>query len=184
MLHEIEDLRMEGSRTSGRPDFSSAPPVLAHFDLTVEAPADEYSFRLRSALNSVLTLAMSKEFEDDDFPIDTIPAWFSAVCHEGDGPVEDFARMGSLRYAEMTGRGPWALRSWLYRFDPEVEVRGWAWWDLTSLPHGGLRLWADTWGEPSFAWEDLRWLLYACGASEVDGPILSRPEVWAAEDSV
>ncbi|MFJ2557705.1 MULTISPECIES: hypothetical protein [unclassified Streptomyces] len=184
MLHEIEDLELERSRTSERPEASSAPPVLTHFDLAVEVPGAEYAIRLRSVMNAVLTLAMSEEFEDDDFPVDTMPAWFSAVCREGDGPVEEFARTGSLHYTEKTGSKPWALRSWLYRFDPEVEVRGWSWWDLTSLPNGGLRLWADTWGEPFFSWEDLRWLLYACGAAEVEGPILNHPEVWAAEDSV
>ncbi|MFD5747036.1 hypothetical protein [Streptomyces sp. NPDC127033] len=184
MLHGIGELRLERSHTSERPDFSSAPPVLSHFDLAVEVPAAEYAVRIRSVMNAVLTLAMSADFEDDDFPVDGIPAWFGAVCREGGGPVERFARMGSACYAEKTGGEPWGLRGWLYRFDPEVEVRGWSWWDLTSPSNGGLRLWVDAWGESFFAWEELRWLLYVCGAREVEGPILRRSEVWAAEDSV
>ncbi|MEV7870218.1 hypothetical protein AB0P17_29925 [Streptomyces sp. NPDC088124] len=184
MLHEIEDLQSERSRVFERPEFSSAPPVLSHIDVVIEVPAIEYATRLRAVLGAVLALAMSEEFEDDDFPVDTIPAWFRAVSLGGNGHVEVFARVGALRYSEKIGERPWGLRDWLYRFHPEAEVRGWAWWDLTSLSDGRLRLWVDAWGESFFAWEELRWLLYMCGAREVEGPIIRRPETWAEEVSV
>lgn len=77
-------------------------------------------------------------------------------------------------------------QNWLSRFDPDLEVRGWAWWDLTAAPTGNgvLRLWVDTWGEPSFAWEDLRWLAFVAGARTVANPVLVKPEAWAGELSV
>lgn len=183
MLHEIEDIKMERSRTSERPDFGSAPPLLAHFDLTLDGSATAYADRLRNVMRSVLTLAMSQEFADEDIPVHSLPEWFINACRGAEGPAEPFAQAGSRRYSEETGSAPWELQNWLYRFDPELEVRGWSWWDLTSLPDGRLRVWTDTWGEPFFAWEDLRWLLYTCGARTIDGPVLRGPEVWAQEPS-
>lgn len=183
MLHEIGDLELERSRISERAELSSAPPILAHFDLTVEGSAAAYAARLRGALSAVLALAMSQGFEGEDIPVDTVPEWFTGVCRGADGPAVDFARNGTERYFEATVSGPWELQDWLYRFDPDMDVRGWAWWDLTALPDGRLRLWADTWGEPFFSWEDLRWLLYTCGARVVEGPVLVQPEVWAREVS-
>ncbi|NUK74531.1 hypothetical protein HRW23_13780 [Streptomyces lunaelactis] len=183
MLHEIEDLELERSRTYERGEFSSAPPLLAYFDLTVEGDAAVYAGRLRGALSAVLALAISEDFASEDIPVDTVPEWFVGVCRGDDGPTEVFARDGSEHYSEQTGGGPWELQNWLYRFDPDLEVRGWSWWDLTALPDGRLRMWADTWGEPFFSWEDLRWLLYTCGAGAVEGPVLAKPEVWAQETS-
>ncbi|MDD9377628.1 hypothetical protein M8Z33_13360 [Streptomyces sp. ZAF1911] len=57
---------------------------------------------------------------------------------------------------------------------------------LTAAPTGNgvLRLWVDTWGEPSFAWEDLRWLAFVAGARTVANPVLVKPEAWAGELSV
>lgn len=184
MLHEIEDIEFEASRTSERAEFGFASPLLAHFDLTVDGDVAAYAGRLRGALNAVLALAVSEDFAGEDIPVDTVPDWFIGVCRGGGGPVEEFARDGSERYSEETGAGPWELQNWLYRFDPELEVRGWSWWDLTVLADGRLRLWADTWGEPFFSWEDLRWLLYTCGARAVDDPVLVKPEVWSQETSI
>ncbi|MFF8269687.1 hypothetical protein ACF059_20175 [Streptomyces sp. NPDC016562] len=185
MLHEIEDLEMERTRVSGRPETDSAPPVLAYFELAVDGDPAQYASRLRGVMDAVLQIAASESFDDDDLPVGTVPAWFRGVCRDGASP-EPFAAAGRDRYSARTGSQPWNLQNWLSRFDPDLEVRGWAWWDLTRAPDGEdrLRLWADTWGEPFFAWEDLRWLLYACGALTVADPVLTKPQVWAAEVSV
>ncbi|MFJ7266493.1 hypothetical protein ACIQV3_07450 [Streptomyces sp. NPDC099050] len=185
MLHEIEDLEIERSRVARRPESDSAPPVLAFFELTVDGDPARYADRLRGVLDAVLEIAVSESFDDDDLPVDTIPGWFSGACRGGGSP-EPFAVEGRDRYTERTGSAPWDLQNWLSRFDPELEIRGWAWWDMTCSPAGDgvLRLWADTWGEPFFAWEDLRWLAYAAGARSVADPVLVKPEVWAGEASV
>ncbi|MFJ8076690.1 hypothetical protein ACIQ7Q_22785 [Streptomyces sp. NPDC096176] len=185
MLHEIEDLEAEKSRVLERTEFDSAPPVLAFVEIEVDGDPADYSGRLRAALGAALDLAVSESF-DDDLPTGTVPAWFAGVCKDGEGPVEAFAARGRERYTERTGDGPWELQDWLSRFDPDLEVRGWAWWDLTGSPEGEgrLRLWLDTWGEAFFSWEDLRWLLYVCGARSVADPMLVKPEVWAREASV
>ncbi|NEA69131.1 hypothetical protein G3I56_42915, partial [Streptomyces sp. SID12488] len=51
MLHEIEDLESERSRTSRRPEADSAPPVLAYFELAVDGDRTEYARRLRGVLD-------------------------------------------------------------------------------------------------------------------------------------
>ncbi|WP_405488000.1 hypothetical protein [Streptomyces sp. NBC_00096] len=186
MLHEIEDLGAERSRVSRRPESASAPPVLAHFELAVDGDPAAYASRLRGALDAALAIAATASFDDAaELPVGTMPAWFSGVCRGGGSP-EPFAAEGRDRYAERTGGAPWDLQDWLSRFDPDLEVRGWAWWDLTRPPagaEGALRLWADTWGEPFFAWEDLRWLAHAAGARSVADPVLVRPAVWEGETS-
>lgn len=135
MLHEIEDLEIEGSRVSHRPEADSAPPVLAYFEIAVDGDPGRYASRLRGALDAVLKIAVSESFDDDDLPVDTVPAWFSGVCRGGGSP-EPFAAEGRDRYVERTGGAPWNLQNWLSRFDPDLEVRGWAWWDMTSSPAG------------------------------------------------
>ncbi|MFD6884869.1 hypothetical protein [Streptomyces sp. NPDC059957] len=186
MLHEVEDIEAERYRVSHRPESDTAPPVLAHVELTVDGDPVRFADRLRGVLDAVLHIAATESFDgDEDLPVDTVPGWFAGVCRGG-GPVEPFAARGRDRYAQRTGDTPWALQDWLWRFDPALEVRGWAWWDLTAPPAGDgvLRLWLDTWGEPSFAREELRWLLYTAGARAVRDPAVVRREVWAGEASV
>ncbi len=182
MLHEIEDLENERGRVSHRPEADSAPPVLGFFDITVDGDPVRYADRLRGVMDATLRIAATESFDDADLPVDALPEWYRDICRGGTSP-EPFAAQGRDRYAERTGSGPWDLQDWLSRFDPDLEVRGWAWWDLTRPDAGGdrLRLWTDTWGEPFFSWEDLRWLLYACGARTVADPVLTKPQAWAAE---
>ncbi|MFE0771680.1 hypothetical protein [Streptomyces sp. NPDC058861] len=185
MLHDVESLAGERGRVARRPEGGAAPPVLVHFDLVVDGDPEEYAGRLRGVVDAVLRIAAVESFDDAELPVGTVPAWFRRACRGGGSP-EPFAAEGRDRYAERTGGRPWELQDWLSRFDPDLEVRGWAWWDLTRPVAGEdrLRLWADTWGEPFFAWEDLRWLLHVCGARTVADPVLVRPPVWAGEASV
>jgi hypothetical protein len=82
-----------------------------------------------------------------------------------------------------TGQRPWSLQNWLYRFDPDEESRGWQWWDITSAGSSRVRIWVDSWGEPSFGCLDLLWVAYVAGARHVDEPTVRRPESWIAEAS-
>ncbi|MFV0127300.1 hypothetical protein ACLGI4_06240 [Streptomyces sp. HMX112] len=185
MLHEIEGVEQERSRVSGRPEIDPRVPLLAFVELDVEGTPEEYAGRLRGVLAAVYDLAAREDFDEEELPVDTVPAWFAGVCRGG-GAAEPSAARGRERYTERTGDGPWELQDWLSRFDPELEARGWAFWDLTRSPGGAgrLRLWVDTWGEPFFSWEELRWLAYTCGARSVADPVLAKPEVWAGEASV
>lgn len=184
MLHEIEGVEQERSRVSERPAIDPDVPLLAFVELDVEGSPDAYAHRLREVLAAVYDLAAREDFDEEELPVDTVPAWFAGVCRGG-GAAKPFAAEGAERYTERTGDGPWELQDWLSRFDPELEARGWAFWDLTRSPadEGRLRLWVDTWGEPFFSWEELRWLTYTCGARTVADPVLVKPQVWAEEAS-
>jgi hypothetical protein len=185
MLHEIEGVERERSRVSRRPEIEPGVPLLAYFELNVIGDEEIYARRLRAVLGAVYDLAVRADFDEEDLPVDSLPVWFANACRGG-SVTEPFSAEGIDAYIGRTGRGPWELHDWLSRFDPDLESRGWEFWDLTCPPGGAerLRLWADTWGEPFFAWEDLRWLVHACGARSVSDPVLAKPEVWAGERSV
>ncbi|MFJ8654206.1 hypothetical protein ACIRNU_17875 [Streptomyces rochei] len=180
MLHEIEDIEQERLRLSRRPSVRDVPPVLCAFDVRTNGEVSELGERVRSVLGPALRLAESQPYEGEDLPVDEVPDWFSAAARGSGVAPPEFAARGAERYAAAVGRGAWDLQEWLYQFDPESEFRGWAWWDLTRAGARQARLWVDTWGESFFACDELRWLLYVSGAAEVEGPILTRSEDWAA----
>ncbi|MGW5045147.1 hypothetical protein [Streptomyces griseoluteus] len=128
---------------------------------------------------------MNADFAEEQLPLDGIPDWFVGAGRDGGavGPAVDAAR---TRYRERAGADPWEIQNWLFRFDPELEVRGWEFWDLTRAADGSgrLNLWLDTRGEPMFSWEELRWLLYAGGAQAVADPVVVGSDSWAAEATV
>lgn len=185
MIHGIEGLAQERVRVSVRPAADSETPVLAYFELEVIGSASAYASRLRDTLAAVYELAMQEDMDAEEVPVQAVPVWFVNVCRGGI-VHESFAIEGREAYIARTGGDPWDLQDWLSRFHPELEARGWAFWDVTRSPgiDGRLLLWVDAWGESFFAWEELRWLTHVCGASSVEGPRLAKSEVWAREVSV
>jgi hypothetical protein len=184
MLHEIEGVKQERARVSSRPEIDANTPVIAYVELTPVSDPKAYSERLRAVFAAVFDLAMQPGFDEDEVPVGTIPEWFVRACEDGVA-VDSFVAEGQARHGELNGVGPWRIQDWLSRFHPELENRGWAFWDLTRSPDDSrrLRLWLDTWGEPFFAWEELRWLAYTCGADFVANPMVVKSEQWAREQS-
>ena len=184
MLHDIDGVEEERSRVLERPELDTAVPLLAFVEVETRGVPTYSASRLRSVLEAVYDIAAREDF-DEELPTDMIPSWFVGVCRR-DGLTDPFALEGSRRYTEQTSDDAWELQDWLSRFDPELEARGWAFWDLTYSPTSAdtLRLWLDTWGEPFFAWEELRWLLYTCGAYSVATPTLVKPHAWKECHSV
>ncbi|WP_432153137.1 hypothetical protein [Streptomyces tricolor] len=180
MQHDIEGVKREAARVSGRPESDPQTPVLAFVEVIPEGDPEEYARRLREVLAAVFRLAAQADFDREELPLETVPDWFVQVC-QGGAATDSFATDGRARYAERTGDDPWEVQDWLSRFDPELEARGWAFWDLThsAVGRGRLNLWLDTWGEPFFSWEELRWLLYTCGADSVADPVVTGADVWA-----
>ncbi|MFD4786644.1 hypothetical protein ACFWN1_06090 [Streptomyces sp. NPDC058459] len=165
VLHEIEGVTQELARVSERPGIDSGTPVLACIAVTPEGDAEAYAGRLREALRAVLSLAVQADFDQEEVPVDGIPDWF----------------LGAGRTL-----GAWEIQDWLFRFDPEMEARGWEFWDLTRAEDGSglLHLWLDTRGEPMFSREELRWLLHACGAEAIADPMVVGADSWAAEMTI
>ncbi|WAL99543.1 hypothetical protein [Streptomyces sp. Je 1-369] len=178
MMHEIEDIEQERLRVARRPSARDAPPVLCWFDVTPTVPFDVYASRLRSVLDVALGLALAADFGEEELPTAAVPEWFAAVSGPRFAEAPVFARQGRECYAAAVRGGPWELHAWLHEFDPDSETRGWAWWDLTNSSDGTVRIWADTWGESFFACDELRWLAYAAGSTEVSGPHLAKAEKW------
>ncbi|WP_049575391.1 hypothetical protein [Streptomyces sp. SBT349] len=184
MLHETADLERERGRLSARPAADpEGTPVLAFLDVAVPGgDRDGYARRVREPLRAALDLALTQPFTGEELPVAGLPDWFvrAAAWRPSDAPA--FALTGRENYARHRGTsGAWDLQDWLYRFDPESETRGWAWWDLTVTGPNDLRIWVDTWGEASFSHLDLLWAAYLSGAASVSPPRLADATAWSAE---
>ncbi|MEB8337409.1 hypothetical protein [Streptomyces endophyticus] len=154
--------------------------MLSRFDVQVDGSPAVYVERLRSVLQVALELAGTAEFDDSDLPEENLPAWFRAIGSGGSEEAPEFSLTGMRCYLELKGAAEWDVQEWLYRFDPEEDSRGWAWWDATCEGPSQVRIWVDAWGESFFGCDELRWLAFTAGATSVKGPELSRTEVWAA----
>ncbi|MET7457361.1 hypothetical protein ABZT03_36960 [Streptomyces sp. NPDC005574] len=183
MIHSEESVAAELDRVRRRPAIESAPPVLAAFTVDVrEGTSEAYALRVRRVLSAALHLACTAEFDDEDLPTDEFPEWFTtASVRDGEVPSEEFVRHGRTAYADRSGGGPWSLQNWIYRFDPDEDSRGWEFWDIVGVGPSRLRVWVDSWGESFFGSLELLWLLYAAGATHVEGPEVLKAETWASE---
>ncbi len=181
MLHDADSLILELQRLRERPSVGDAPPVLSVFDVTTAGDPASYLERLREPVEAGLRLGLTEEFCDDDLPTDELPDWFIDVSGDRFEGAPDFAQLGRERHSKLRGSGNWRVQGWLFRFAPDDETRGWAWWDATVVGKSKVRIWVDSWGESFFGCGDLRWVAFTAGARDVDRPRLARPEEWAAE---
>lgn len=179
MFHDVDSMGLELQRLGSRPQTSEAPPVLSMFEVSPEGDPETYLERLRAPIEAGLRLGMTEEFTDDGVPTDELPPWFIDVSSN---PIHapEFARLGRERYLDLQGGEPWRVQGWLFRFAPDDEERGWAWWDATTVD-SKARIWVDSWGESFFSCGDFRWVAFTAGAKEISGPHLARPEEWASE---
>ncbi|MEV7103433.1 hypothetical protein [Streptomyces atroolivaceus] len=182
MMHNSDSLAAEFERLRSRPGTGSAPPVLALFVVDVPGDAAGYEQRLRSVLSPAVRLGGTADFERESLPVDGVPDWFAAVSSGNEERAPQFARTGYDGYVGHTGGSrPWELQSWLFRFDPEEDSRGWEWWDATRAGPSRVHIWTDSQGESLFGCQDLLWAVYAAGAVRVDGPAIQKSAVWSAE---
>ncbi|WP_254665911.1 hypothetical protein [Streptomyces sp. WMMB 322] len=177
----MASLEAEIQRLREGVDASLVPPVLSRFVVELEREAGEYSDELKKVLDAALNLGITEDFEGEDVPVDTLSPWFVEVSSEAPTKAPPPALRGRSQYLSHITSGPWQLQDWLYRFCPEEESRGWAWWDLTSPAAGVVHIWVDSWGEDFFGCDDLRWLAYTAGASRLSGPELHNAERWLQE---
>jgi hypothetical protein len=183
VFHDADSLSLELQRLQNRPPSSDAPPVLSVFDVTTAGDPAIYLERLRAPIEVGLKLGITEEFSDDALPVEELPDWFIDVSGDRFERAPAFAQYGRECYLELRGSGNWRVQGWLFRFAPDDETRGWAWWDATIVGKSEARIWVDSWGESFFGCGDLRWVAFTAGAKDVAGPRLARPEEWAAEVS-
>lgn len=141
----------------------------------------QYEHRLRSVLAPALSLGVTAHFADDPLPVEEFPSWFVAVSSSEPVTPPDFASTGREQFRRHIKIQPKEIQGWLYRFDPEEDSRGWAWWDVTQADESSAHIWVDGWGESFFGCDDLRWLAYTAGAHRVEGPEIHRPGAWESE---
>ncbi|MER5526089.1 hypothetical protein ABT075_16015 [Streptomyces sp. NPDC002677] len=183
MIHSEESVAAELDRVRQRPAIESAPPVLAAFTVDVfGGTPEDYALRVRRVLSAALHLACTAEFGNEDLPTDEFPDWFKTISvRDGEAPPQEFARHGRTAYVDHSGGGPWSLQDWIYRFDPEEDSRGWEFWDTVRAGPARVCVWVDSWGESFFGSLELLWLLYAAGATHVEGPEVHKADTWASE---
>ncbi|MFD6327516.1 hypothetical protein ACFWOL_32910 [Streptomyces sp. NPDC058442] len=167
----------ELDRTSMRPDTGPRGP-LAAFYVEVDRwdESSEFARRVRSLVRAGVEVSMRCDFDMDELPEIFLPSW----VNEED--VLETRRDAELRYALHRGAEEWAMQDLLFSFDP--RQRSWEWWDATQASGNVVQIWVDSRGEPVFACDELRWILYLSGARSVVGPLLVPLEIWERQQSV
>ncbi|NLU71302.1 hypothetical protein HCC61_01060 [Streptomyces sp. HNM0575] len=178
MIHDLDSVQAELERLRTGADADLVPPVLSVFVVEIEGDPHEYEQALKDVMDVALGLGLTEEFEGEDVPVEAVPDWFVTVSSADPSRAPSAARRGREQYLARVASGPWPVQEWLYRFCPEEDSRGWAWWDLTHPSKGTVHIWVDSWGEDFFGCDDLRWLAYAAGARNVAGPELRSAESW------
>ncbi|WP_062203957.1 hypothetical protein [Streptomyces sp. NBRC 109706] len=179
------ELAAERHRLTHRPPDDEGIPAFAYLEVRPGVAVGDYARHLRSVLDPTLAIAATADFDAAELPTGDIPDWFARVSGQPSQETAEFAAAGRASYADHPGTdGPWELRDWLSRFEPEYGMRGWAWWDLTAPAPDRLRIWVDCGTEPWFAHLDLLWLAYTAGAVSVAPPEVVESDIWAAEPPV
>ncbi|UED86107.1 hypothetical protein [Streptomyces profundus] len=178
----VDELVAERRRLTHRPPDDEGIPAFAYLEVRPGAAAEDYVHRLRAVLDPTLAIAATADFDAAELPTGGIPDWFARVSGQEPPAAPEFAAAGRERYAAHPGTdGPWELRDWLSRFEPEYGMRGWAWWDITAPAPDRLRIWVDCGTEPWFAHLDLLWLAYTAGAARVTPPEVVESVIWSTE---
>lgn len=137
--------------------------------------AEGFARRVRGLVAAGVEISRHGGFELDQLPEDVLPAWARG------GDFSEVHRDARLRYSLHRGEEEWTAQDLLFSFEP--KQRRWKWWDVTLLGGNLLQVWVDSLGEPVFACDELRWILYLSGAHAVVGPSLLSPDLWGQERS-
>jgi len=161
----------EAGRLVGRPTKTRG--VLSTFCIEVATwmEVSEFSIRLRSVLAELVEAARAADFDSGPLTILSLPEWAAEMW-----------RYAAVRYSLHRGEEEWSLQDLFFSFEP--GRRSWEWWDVTKVAGNVLQVWVDSGGELVFNCDELRWILYLCGARTIVGPLLANPSEWQEQPSV
>jgi hypothetical protein len=149
-----------------RPD-SAPDEALSVFYVEVDAwnEAEGFGRRLREFVTAGVKAGLEADFEAEAVSEADVPPW-----------TGDTWAAASRRYAAHRGDEEWTVQDVLFSFDP--RQRAWTWWDVTALFGNTVCVWVDSGGEAVFNCEELRWMIYVCGARTVVGPLPRDASEW------
>lgn len=160
-----------------RPRTLPAGPLAAFYvEVGRWDEVEDFARRVRGLVAAGVEISNSGDFELDQLPEDVLPAWARV------GDFSEVYREARLRYSLHRGEEEWSMQDLLFSFEP--KERCWKWWDVTLLGGNLLQVWVDSLGEPVFACDELRWILYLSGAHAIVGPSLLAPDLWDQQRSV
>ncbi|KAF0846221.1 hypothetical protein [Nocardia caishijiensis] len=147
--------------------------LLSMFYVEVESFDDVIGFgrRLREVVNVGVDASLTADFEGDFIPETGVLQWMREAWGSA-----------AVRYGAHRGHEEWTVQDVLFSFDP--REREWAWWDVTKVFGNIVRVWVDSFGEGVYKCEELRWIIYLCGAKSVVGPLPQVSEDWEKSVSV
>lgn len=166
----------ELGRLWARPSTLPAGPLAAFYvEVGRWEEVEDFACRVRELVGAGVEISRSGDFELDQLPEDVLPVWARV------GDFSEIFREARLRYSLHRGEEEWTTQDLLFSFEP--AQRRWKWWDVTLLGGNLLQVWVDSLGEPVFACDELRWILYLSGAHAVVGPSLLAPDLWYQQRS-
>lgn len=153
---------------------STPPPALLSVFYAQTAAWNEteaFGRRLRELVDAGVRTGLEGDFESDSLPEAGLPPWTS----EG-------WQAAAARYEAQGDEEAWTVQDMLFAFDP--RQRQWSWWDVTEQAGAIVGIWVDSAEEAVYGCEELRWMIYAAGATSVVGPLLRDPQEWDRQRSL
>jgi len=130
--------------------------------------ADEVLAVAKQALEAALQLVESGVFQEEAWRM-TLPDRF--VKNSPPHPSqEEMDRVSALPLEErirLSSETGCSVRGFMNSFLPELEMKGWSWWDAAILDPNHLVVAVEVEGWP-FPWQSLRWLFRGAGAVELE----------------
>ena len=161
----------EVGRLVGRAALARGALSAFYVEVATWKEVGEFEGRLRSVLIGLVEAVRGADFDSDELSIPSLPGW-----------VADMWGDAAVRYSLHRGEEEWSLQDLFFAFEP--GRRSWEWWDVTRVAGNVLQVWVDSGGELVFNCEELRWILYLCGARTIVGPLLANSSEWEAQPSV
>jgi hypothetical protein len=161
----------EAGRLASRPTWPRGTLSTFYVEAASWKEVGEFASRLRSILAELVEAARDADFDSGELPIPLLPGW-----------VADQWSDAAARYSLHRGEEGWSLQDLFLSFEP--NHRSWEWWDVTRAAGNIIQVWVDSGGELVFNCDELRWILYLCGARAFVGPLLAEPSDWEAQPSL
>ncbi|HZZ70985.1 MAG TPA: hypothetical protein VFE24_01960 [Pirellulales bacterium] len=122
----------------------------------------------KSALEVAIRLSQSGVFEENAW-MAALPDRFvkNSALHPSQEEIDREAALPLEERIRLSRETRCSVRGFMNSFLPELELKGWSWWDAAILDENHIAVAVEVEGWP-FPWGSLRWLFRTSGAADLE----------------